>query len=425
MSEFNRSFVNLYDLLICITNAEDLVSPELRFHHQKAAYLAYRIAERMGIPERGRKNLMLAGLLHDIGALSTNERLELLENEPPTANSHAFRGAQLLEGFLPLSPAAEIIRYHHLPWNHGEGKAYMGREVSVLSHILHLADRACVLVDPRENALGQAQRIRETILAKKGSAFAPGPVEAFMELSGEEYVWLDIAYGPLLYILPEVVQFDTVEMDMEQTVGLTSIFSKIIDYRSPFTAAHSAGVAAVAEKLAELAGFSGDECKMMRVAGNLHDLGKIAVRSAVLEKQDRLNAQEFNEIRSHTFYTFRLLQAIKGFETINKWASFHHEKLNGKGYPFHLRDNEIPLGSRIMAVADIFTAITEDRAYRKGMPPEQTARVLLELSEDGSVCPYVVSLVLEHFDMLNALRMRVQAEAGLDYKKTVAPIPEG
>ncbi len=422
MSEFNRSFVNLYDLLICLTNAEDLVSPELRYHHQQVAYLAYKIAERVGIPERERKNLMLAGLLHDIGALSTNERLELLENEPLTANSHAFRGAQLLEGFEPLSEAAEIIKHHHLSWNHGQGRSYMGREVSLLSHILHLADRVCVLVNKQENVLGQAQRIRETVLLKKRSVFAPKLVEAFLQLSVEEYVWLDISYDPLLYILPEIVQFDTVEMDMEQVIDLTDIFSKIIDYRSPFTATHSAGVAAISERLAELAGFSGDECRMMRVAGNLHDLGKIAVRSAVLEKQDRLNAEEFNEIRSHTFYTFRLLQAIKGFETINKWASFHHEKLNGKGYPFHLKDNEIPLGSRIMAVADIFTAITEDRAYRKGMSPEQTVHVLKQMAADESICPYAVSLALENFDMLNALRIKVQTQAGLDYKKTVESV---
>ena len=422
MSEFNRSFVNLYDLLICLTNAEDIVSPELHYHHQQVAYLAYKIAERVGIPERGRKDLMLAGLLHDIGALSTNERLELLENEPLTANSHAFRGAQLLEGFEPLSQAAEIIKYHHLSWNHGQGKSYMGREVSLLSHILHLADRVCVLVNKQENVLGQAQHIRETILLKKGSIFAPKLVEAFLQLSVEEYVWLDISYDPLLYILPEIVQFDTVEMDMEQVIDLTAIFSKIIDYRSPFTATHSAGVAAISEKLAELAGFCGDECRMMHVAGNLHDLGKIAVRSAVLEKQDRLNAEEFNEIRSHSFYTFRLLQAIKGFETINKWASFHHEKLNGKGYPFHLKENEIPLGARIMAVADIFTAITEDRAYRKGMTPEQTVRVLKQMAADGSICPYSVSLALDNFDMLNALRMKVQLEADLDYRETMESV---
>ena len=422
MSEFNRSFVNLYDLLICLTNAEDLVSPELSGHHQQVAYLAYKIAERVGIPERGRKNLMLAGLLHDIGVLSTTERLELLENEPFTANSHAFRGSHLLEGFEPLSQPANIIKYHHLPWNYGEGKMYMGREVSLLSHVLHLADRICVLVNKRENVLGQVQRIRETILSQKGNTFAPRLVDAFLELSVEEYIWLDISYNPLLYILPEIVQFDTIEMDMEQVIGLTSIFSKIIDYRSPFTATHSAGVAAISERIAELAGFCGDECKMMRVAGNLHDLGKIVVRSSVLEKQDRLNAAEFNEIRSHTFYTFRLLQAIKGFETINKWASFHHEKLNGKGYPFHLKDNEIPLGARVMAVADIFTAITEDRAYRKGMSPEQAVRVLKQMVADRSICPYVVSLVLDNFTMLNQLRMEVQSEADMDYRITVQSV---
>lgn len=120
----------------------------------------------------------------------------------------------------------------------------------------------------------------------------------------------------------------------DEIIELTKIFANIIDFRNPFTATHSAGVAKTAEKLAELAGFSENECKMMLVAGYLHDLGKLAVSKSILDKPGNLDPGERNVIRSHAFYTYRLLQAIKGFEIINKWASFHHEKLNGKGYSF-------------------------------------------------------------------------------------------
>ncbi len=416
MSEIKQYFISMYDLLICLTNAGDLISHELERHHQQVAYLAFRIAERLNLSAEEKKELMLAGLLHDIGALSLNERLELIEEEPPSAQSHAVRGARLIEGFAPLRGAAEIIRCHHLPWNGGEGKTYKGREVPYLSHILHLADRVAVLVDKDQDVLGQVKGIRAAIEEKKGAAFMPELVDAFVAMSAEEYIWLDIAYSPLLYILPEIVMFDTVELDMKEAIALTRIFSKVIDFRSPFTAMHSAGVAKTAEKLAELAGFSGSEQAMMLVAGYLHDLGKLAVKKEVLEKQDKLNAGEFNEIRSHTFYTYRLLQAIKGFETINRWASFHHEKLNGKGYPFHLRDGDIPLGARIMAVADIFTAITEDRPYRQGMEKEQAKQVLSSMVADGSVCPYVVSLLMDHFEMLNGVRIAAQQNAAGEYR---------
>lgn len=415
MPEVNKISINMYDLLICLTNAGDLISPEVANHHQQVAYLAFRIAEQLQLPVEQRKNLMLAGLLHDVGAFSLDERLSLIEDEPPTAQDHAARGARLIEEFPPLSSAADYIRYHHIPWDHGKGKTFRGNEVSVFSHILHLADRIAVSVDRSQNIIGQIKGIQKKILKQKDSVFMPELVDAFLEISAFEYIWLDIVYKPLLYILPDIVIFDTVELSIDELIELTKIFSNIIDFRNPFTANHSAGVARTAEKLAELAGFSQNECKMMLVAGNLHDLGKLAVSKNILEKPGGLDEDECNIIRSHTFYTYRLLQAIKGFETINKWASFHHEKLNGKGYPFHLNENNIPLGSRIMAVADIFTAIMEDRPYRKGMSPEKAIGVLRALVKDHSICPYVVSILMDHYEEMNEIRKEVQQDTVAKY----------
>lgn len=415
MSDIDRNLINMYELLICLTNAGDLISPELANHHQQVAYLAFKIAGQLDLPDEQKKELTLAGLLHDVGALSLGERLELIENEPMTSQNHAFRGARLIEDFLPLRGAAGIIRYHHIPWNNGEGQVLGNQEVPYLSHILHLADRIAVSVDKNRDIIGQIKGIQDKIQAQKNTAFMPELVDAFMEMSGKEYIWLDVAYKPLLYILPEIVMFDTLELNMDELIDLTKIFSSIIDFRSPFTANHSAGVAKTAEKLAELAGFSKQECKMMLVAGYLHDLGKLAVRREVLEKPDKLNTVEFNTIKSHTFYTFRLLQTIRGFETINKWASFHHEKLNGRGYPFHLYGDNLPLGSRIMAVADIFTAITEDRPYRKAMPDERVISVLRSMVDDGSICPYVVSILMDNYELINGIRREAQQKAGIEY----------
>jgi len=240
-------------------------------------------------------------------------------------------------------------------------------------------------------------------------------VDAFISMSEHDYIWLDIAYKPLLYILPNIVSLEILDLEIDEIIKLTKIFANIIDFRSPFTANHSAGVAKTAEKLAELSGFSKNECNMMLVAGYLHDLGKLAMRSEVLEKPSKLSAEEFNEIRSHTFYTYRLLQTIKGFETINIWASLHHEKLNGKGYPFNLTAKSIPLGSRIMAVADIFTAITEDRPYRKGMTKEQVITVLNSMVNNQSISSYVVSILIDNFDLINDVRKEAQCKAKIEY----------
>lgn len=405
----------MVELLICLTNAGDLISPELANHHQKVAYLAFKIAEQLELPQKQRSELIVAGLLHDVGALSLNERLDLIENEPPSAQDHAFKGARLIEGFPPLFDVANIIRYHHIPWNRGEGKTVRGCQVPFLSHVIHLADRIAVLIKSNQEIIGQIKDIQNKILEQKDTIFVPELVDVFISMSGNEYIWLDIAYKPLLNILTEIGSFHVIDLDSDEIVNLTKIFSSIIDYRSPFTANHTAGVAKTAEKLAELAGFTENECKMMLVAGYLHDLGKLAIKTEVLQKPNKLNVEEFNEIRSHTFYTYRLLQAIKEFETINIWASLHHEKLNGKGYPFHLTAKSIPLGSRIMAVADIFTAITENRPYRKGMTNEQVVDVLNSMVKDQSICPYVVSILMNNFDLINEVRKEAQYKASIEY----------
>ncbi|HOV69991.1 MAG TPA: HD domain-containing protein, partial [Clostridia bacterium] len=417
----DRNRINLYDLLISLTNAVDLISPEVADHQQQVAYMAVKVAEQLGLPAQQRKTLMLAGLLHDMGALTLDERLMLIEDEPPSKNDHAFRGARLFEGVSLLSDAANVIRFHHVPWENGEGKAFDGNTVPMLSHIIHLADRIAVAIDKNRNIIGQISEIRNRIKGQKDTVFMPELVDAFLNMSNHEYLWLNLQYEPLRYALPEIVTFETVELNIDEVIELTHIFASIIDFRSPFTANHSAGVAKTAQKLAQLAMFSDRECKMMLIAGNLHDLGKLAVRRTILEKPDKLERDEFDEMRGHTFYTYRLLQSIKGFETITQWASFHHEKLDGSGYPFHLDARFIPLGSRIMAVADIFTAISEDRPYRKGIPKDKVISVLESMAKNGHICKYVVSLLADNCEEVNNIRIQAQTQASIEYKNYIRP----
>ena len=125
-----------------------------------------------------------------------------------------------------------------------------------------------------------------------------------------------------------------------------------------------------------LMGFSAWECQLIRVAGNLHDLGKLAVPAEILEKSGQLTDAEYNLIKGHSFYTYHILEAIDELEIITAWAAFHHERLDGSGYPFQISGDQLSLPARIVAVADVFTAITEDRPYRVGMDPDQALSVL-------------------------------------------------
>ena len=164
-------------------------------------------------------------------------------------------------------------------------------------------------------------------------------------------------------------------------------------------------------ELTKLSGFSDRECHMMEIAGFLHDLGKLAVSNEILEKNGALSDEEIHEMRKHTYYTYIILNKIKGLEHISTWAAYHHEKLNGNGYPFHVKGEDFSKLARIMAVADIFTAITEDRPYRAGMSEDEAVRVLNNMVENGSIDGTIVKLVQDNAAHINDVRAKAQQAA--------------
>ena len=162
---------------------------------------------------------------------------------------------------------------------------------------------------------------------------------------------------------------------------------------------------------------------MMRIAGLLHDIGKLKVPRAILEKPGKLTEEEFNIVKEHPYYTRLNMMNLEGFEKIANWAAFHHEKLNGKGYPFHLDASSLDTGARIMAVADIFSAITEVRPYRAGMNREQAMAVLQGNVRDGGIDGDLVALLSDHFDEIDALRETAARSEGKRYYQSLNKRP--
>lgn len=409
--------VNLFDFIISFSEAIDLISPLVSNHHFKVAYIAYMIGSELRLFPETLNELVLAGALHDIGAISLKERLDALQFEVENPYHHAEMSYLLLRSYGPFAQIATMVRFHHVPWNGGKGLEFNGNEVPLGSHILHLADRVAVLTgNNQQEVLGKSKYIIKQIQDESGKLFMPELVEAFKELASKESFWLEAASPSIRSILRDKVMLPVVEVAMEGLTEIAKLFSHIIDFRNRFTATHSSGVAASAEYLARLCGFSGRECQMMRVAGYLHDLGKLAVPVEILEKNGQLSREEFEIIKSHPYFTYRILESFKNLEEIAIWASFHHEKLDGSGYPFHLKAYDLPLGSRIMSVADVFCAITEDRPYRKGMPKEQVVKVLDDMVKNLSLDPYIVEILKSNFDEVNEYRKKAQTAAAEEYR---------
>jgi HD-GYP domain-containing protein (c-di-GMP phosphodiesterase class II) len=182
----------------------------------------------------------------------------------------------------------------------------------------------------------------------------------------------------------------------QELLQVSEMFARIIDGKSPFTHRHSRLVSQIALYLAGKMGFNQKELQDMKVAGLLHDLGKLTVPDEILEKPGKLSQYEFNIMKQHTYYTFQILNLIEGFESINQWASFHHEKLNGSGYPFHLNANDLSPGARIMAVSDIYSALVEDRPYRRGLERNDIFKIMGNQVKEEAIDEEIVMLLWEN-----------------------------
>ena len=196
------------------------------------------------------------------------------------------------------------------------------------------------------------------------------------------------AFGPLdLDLLQSIsvqvgVSLDNARLyaaQRRQFESFVRALSTALDARDPTTQVHSINVANYAAGIAHYLGLDESEITWLRYAGLLHDVGKIGTPEAILTKPGRLEPAEFEEMKKHAAHTRRILSQIEfmddlaGMEAI---AAAHHEKLDGTGYPQGLRGDEIPLRARVLAVADVFDALTSDRHYRKGMPVGKAMEVI-------------------------------------------------
>lgn len=416
ISKFLSKNYIMRSIINAVSTAMDLVDPSLVNHHQQVTYIASRLMLELDFESEDTAAILIASILHDVGALSLGSRLKALEFELDRFNRHAELGYHLIKFFKPMTKVANLVRFHHLDWADGEGAGYNGIPVQRGSHLIHLADRIAVLIDRHQPILSQVQYIVEKIDGCRSTRFIPELVDAFKNLAGQEYFWFD-SVSPLLGDQVDKAMVEAVITARIDFFEIVELFGHLIDFRSPFTATHSSGVAATASALGHLLGMSRKECQWLQVAGYLHDLGKLAVPVELLDKPGKLTLSEFDMVKSHSFYTYRILEQVSELSTINTWASFHHERLDGRGYPFHLRDGDIPLGARIMAVADVFTALAEDRPYRPGMTKRESCLIISHMVKDNALDGDVVSMLEKNSNDLNRARQVAQTKYQLAYEK--------
>ena len=229
---------------------------------------------------------------------------------------------------------------------------------------------SCCLAQTVEvfHAAGGLEAARRVAKRRRGRWFDPGLVDAFLRFCGDREFW-----GALES--PDVSEWEPPDLalagDDERLDRIAQAFARVIDAKSPFTARHSERVAEIADGIGAALGFDPMARRILLRAGLLHDIGKLAVSNHILDKPGKLTDEEFRAIKTHPVHTLRILERAPCFAELADLAANHHEKLDGSGYPRSLQADDLDLPMRVLAVADIYEALTADRPYR---PPSLPRR---------------------------------------------------
>ncbi|MGM0502104.1 MAG: HD domain-containing protein, partial [Bacillota bacterium] len=205
MSEQQKFEISLFDFVLSISHNLNLIYEDLKWHHEKVAYIVYELISELNYSVEEKKTLIMSAALHDIGILNLeHEQINVIKEVELTAADdivdHAKIGAILINRFEKLFNFAgmkDLIKYHHVNWNNKESNKYQGDKMLYGSHIIHLADRIAILTG-KEHALNQKNDILDTIKSNSGSAFAPKLVELLTEVAQKDSFWLTLENPKLI-----------------------------------------------------------------------------------------------------------------------------------------------------------------------------------------------------------------------------------
>jgi putative nucleotidyltransferase with HDIG domain len=207
-----------------------------------------------------------------------------------------------------------------------------------------------------------------------------GVIAAGDKLDGEEYFTTDIKLissiaSECAISIKKALLYDEIR---SMLFGITEAFTFAIDAKHPYTFGHSKRVSEISVKIAKKMGLSPDMISNIRLAALLHDIGKIGTPEIILDKEGKLEPDEISRVKEHSIIGSRMVEHIQRMKEIALWIRQHHEKYDGSGYPSGLKGDDIPMPSRIIAIADYFDALTTDRSYRKAYTYEKAIGIMKE-----------------------------------------------
>jgi putative nucleotidyltransferase with HDIG domain len=411
--------IALSELISALSRALDIAEGEPPGHAVRSCLIGMRLAETLVLDPASRSDLFYALLLKDAGCSANSAhmaalfgaddqvakrtskvvnwarpfdaflwslrtvapdgslaertaRLRAIRNEGHVTRSlmqaRCYRGAEIARKLGFSEATAEAIRALDEHWDgHGQPLGLRGTDIPVGGRILCLAQTVEVFL--RADGPRAAYRVARK---RSGEWFDPALIDALHSFRTDERFWVSLEEPDVSPVEPpdRVLTADETRLDR-----IAEGFAAVVDAKSPWTHEHCERVSAIALGTAKLMGFEEPALRGLRRAALLHDLGKLSISNRILDKPGPLSDEERNRFRQHPLLAEQILSRVAIFVELAAVASAHHERLDGSGYPRGLAGDALSVPVRVLAVADVYEALTADRPYR----PAYTPRDALEL----------------------------------------------
>lgn len=359
----------------------------LVIHSFDVARIARGIARRI-LGEEDAANAFLSGIFHDWGLIifaetkireEIEKRLDFeVHRGEETFNlehlvmidtdmSHQILSAVMVERMEVLPEEfVYAIRNHHTPLNKLDGS---DKEI-LLANLLNVADKIAITLRKHDKqpsvAMEEVFRLSEVY-----------PMVEEVRKATEDFLNSLVDFG---YSFDDRMEISNSGIDrnlsLDELIEYLKSLVMFVDLRSPFTLRHSSAIATLARDMAREIMRTEFDAKVLYISGLVHDIGKIKTPLSILHKPGKLDFYERYIMNLHVVETHKMLSKIPEMKEFATVASLHHERLDGSGYPWGMHEPEIGMRARILQIADVYIALTEDRPYREGLKPEEALSII-------------------------------------------------
>lgn len=350
-------------------------------HGERVAFLCMKMMRAMHKDEEQILHVAKLALFHDIGAYKTDEVDAILGFETNDVWEHAIYGYLFLSTLSPLKENSDCILYHHMPYLQLLETPCSNKKIASLIHLCDRIDVASVQGAPIHSLL------------KKTGFFDPEQVDLFCRINKDDYIQNLLSSGEYRTEMQQL--YASIHLSEQEKRQYLEMLAYSIDFNSEFTVFHTIMTTSLAVELGKQFQFDQEKMQKLYYGALLHDIGKGAIPIAILEKRGALDEEEMRCMRSHVLISEAILDGYVD-EDILHMAIRHHEKLDGSGYPYHLRGDQLRFEDRIVAIADILSALLGKRSYKEEFPVPKVIDIIQNMAQNGTIDETIVQAFVDH-----------------------------